>query len=551
MKLLKQTIVFAFALAAVIYFAFSERGPVRVHAKFLGGPPLSMTGAPGEGTCVGCHYTYGEPNTGAGHVRIVGLPAVYTPNQTYNVTVTVADPQARSWGFETTALDALGRSALNANGTSPTVGNLSGTDDLTTTKRTSAVDGKTRIYISHFTNGIQQGQANSASWTFQWTAPNANAGDVTFYASGNAANNQVSPENDYIYTTMAVVKSPNAEKLAGFSAYSASSGSSQVDLTVQGTFDAGAKIVFYGSELTTQSVAGGLSASIPASLLLAPGAYPVAVREASGTVTNTRFFVLSSAVNPQAVTATDAATYTTTVAPGQIATLFGTRLIAGNGVAFAPAIPLPLTMQNSTVYVNGVPAPLYYTSGNAATTAGQFNVQIPFSTPAGTASVVVLRSDGEISRGTVTVQSGYPSLFTVNQQGTGQAVAQNAVDNSLNGDPATGAVPGMKRVKKGDYLIFYGTGLGSQLVNFSTGQPVKVSDGVAAGANPIIATATTPTVTIGGKQATVAFSGLSPAFVALWQLNVQIPLDAPSGAAVDVVINYGGVASRVVTVAVE
>jgi uncharacterized protein (TIGR03437 family) len=545
MKLLKQTIVFAFALAAVIYFAFSERGPVRVHAKFLGGPPLSMTGAPGEGTCVGCHYTYGEPNTGAGHVRIVGLPAVYTPNQTYNVTVTVADPQARSWGFETTALDALGRSALNANGTSPTVGNLSGTDDLTTTKRTSAVDGKTRIYISHFTNGIQQGQANSASWTFQWTAPNANAGDVTFYASGNAANNQVSPENDYIYTTMAVVKSPNAEKLAGFSAYSASSGSSQVDLTVQGTFDSGAKIVFYGSELTTQSVTGGLSASVPSNLLTTAGAYPVAVREASGAVTNTRFFVVSSGVSASTVATADAASYIPTVAPGQIASLFNLGLPLGNGVALAPAIPLPLTMQNATVYVNGVPAPLYYTS------ALQFNVQIPFSTPTGTANVLVFKSDGAISRGTVTVRGGSPSLFTINQQGTGQAVAQNAVDNSLNGDPATGAVPGMKRVKKGDYLIFYGTGLGSQLVNFSTGQPVKVSDGVAAGANPIIATATTPTVTIGGKQATVAFSGLSPAFVALWQLNVQIPLDAPSGAAVDVVINYGGVASRVVTVAVE
>jgi uncharacterized protein (TIGR03437 family) len=537
MKYLKQSIIFAFALGALAYFSFSERGPRGVHAKFLGGPPLSMTGAPGEGTCVGCHYTYGEPNKGLGHVRVTGLPAVYTPGQTYNLTVTVSDPQARSWGFEMTAVDATG--------TSTAVGNLTVADSVTTAKRAAPTpDGKTRTYLSHFTGGIYQGQANSASWSFTWTAPNASVGDIIFYASGNAANNQVSPEDDYIYTTAAVVKSPNADRLTALSAYSASSGATQVDLTVQGTFDAGAKIVFYGTELTTQAVAGGLSASIPANLLGATGAYPVAVKQPSGALTNTRFFALSSAVNPQAATTTEGASYTLNVAPGSIASLFGTRLVVSNtGLGVAPSIPLPLALKSSTVYVNGVPAPLYYAGDT------QMNFQIPFGTAPGTASVVVLRGDGEISRGMANILAAAPALLTTNQQGTGQVLAQNAVDYSLNGDPAS--LPGAKRVKKGDYLIFYGTGTGADLVDFTTRQSVKVADGMSAGASPLVATAATPTVTIGGKAATVGFSGLHPVYVGVWQLNVQVPPDAPSGAAVDVVISYAGGASKTVTVAVE
>ncbi len=33
------------------------------------------------------------------------------------------------------------------------------------------------------------GQMNSASWTFNWTAPATDVGTVIFYAAGNHANN--------------------------------------------------------------------------------------------------------------------------------------------------------------------------------------------------------------------------------------------------------------------------------------------------------------------------------------------------------------------------
>ncbi|MGH7185480.1 MAG: hypothetical protein ACREIB_04275, partial [Pseudomonadota bacterium] len=148
----------------------------------------------------------------------------------------------------------------------------------------------------------------------------------------------------------------------------------------------------------------------------------------------------------------------------------------------------------------------------------------------------------------VNVYPTLPALFTANASGQGQAAAHNS-DYSLNGDPA--ANPRARRAKKGDFVIFYGSGAGSQLVNAGNGLPLTVKDGDAATSNPLIATATAPTATIGGKAAAVYFSGLAPGFVSLWQLNVRVPTGAPSGAAVEVVINLGGKTSSTVTIAVE
>ena len=76
-------------------------------------------------------------------------------------------------------------------------------------------------------------------------------------------------------------------------------------------------------------------------------------------------------------------------------------------------------------------------------------------------------------------------------------------------------------------------------------------DGEANPLNPLVVTAETPVVTIGGKQALVYFSGLAPGYVGLWQLNIQIPPDAPSGLAVELVGTYGGRTSNKVTIAIE
>ena len=44
---------------------------------------------------------------------------------------------------------------------------------------------------------------------------------------------------------------------------------------------------------------------------------------------------------------------------------------------------------------------------------------------------------------------------------------------------------------------------------------------------------------------------LAPGFVGLYQVNVQVPAEAPTGDGVEVVLSIGGVASNTVTIAVQ
>ena len=55
----------------------------------------------------------------------------------------------------------------------------------------------------------------------------------------------------------------------------------------------------------------------------------------------------------------------------------------------------------------------------------------------------------------------------------------------------------------------------------------------------------------GGVNAPVSFSGLAPGFFGLYQVNVQIPQNAPVSGAAAVVLTIGGVASNAVTIAVQ
>ena len=166
--------------------------------------------------------------------------------------------------------------------------------------------------------------------------------------------------------------------------------------------------------------------------------------------------------------------------------------------------------------MNGTPAPLFFVS------PGQINTVLPNALPTGgSVDVQVVRpSTGQIYGGVeLQLASASPALFTGNQAGTGQVIAQNFVDFSLNtaGNP----------VARGQILILYGTGLG----------PVQNAppDGTAATAatpGPV-----NPQVLIGSSKtfvpdANVQYSGLAPGLVGVWQLNLLIPSDAQTGGSV-------------------
>ena len=58
-------------------------------------------------------------------------------------------------------------------------------------------------------------------------------------------------------------------------------------------------------------------------------------------------------------------------------------------------------------------------------------------------------------------------------------------------------------------------------------------------------TVATPTATLGGQNASISFSGTAPGFVALYQVNMQIPTGLASGNQ-PLVLSINGVSSQTV-----
>ncbi|MBS1787751.1 MAG: hypothetical protein JST85_08520 [Acidobacteria bacterium] len=186
-------------LFCVLFLAFGLKG-ARV-AAYVTGPDPARTGAPGEQTCAmsGCHVGNNNVNTGGGTLTIAGLPSNYSLGQSVDVTVTLALSGRTRFGFEVTAIDDQGRQA--------------GTLTVTNSQRTqltipAVVAGNPRQYITHREAGTLS--ANQNSWTFRWTPPAQSVGRITFYAAGNAANNNGSESGDLIYTTSVSVQAPLA-----------------------------------------------------------------------------------------------------------------------------------------------------------------------------------------------------------------------------------------------------------------------------------------------------------------------------------------------------
>ena len=181
-----------------------------------GGPPAGLTGAPGESDCLssGCH-TGNDINSLNGSLTINGLPGTYRPNQEFNLTVTLSQPNRARFGFQLTALDSQNRKA----------GELIVTDTNRTQKITTFVGSSQREYVYHTGAGTAPTGTNQGSWTLRWKAPSQGVGRVTFYASGNAANGNNAQSGDFIYVTSASLQAaPPLPNVASVSAASFAAG---------------------------------------------------------------------------------------------------------------------------------------------------------------------------------------------------------------------------------------------------------------------------------------------------------------------------------------
>ncbi|HXE74721.1 MAG TPA: IPT/TIG domain-containing protein [Candidatus Xenobia bacterium] len=229
------------------------------------------------------------------------------------------------------------------------------------------------------------------------------------------------------------------------------------------------------------------------------------------------------------------------LAPGSIAAVFGSNM--AESLAFATAVPLPTTLGGATMQFtagNAVPVPKFFAHPS------QINIQIPWEL-AGHPSASLTDTVGGSTSAPVTVPLAtfQPGLYSTNQTGSGQGAILIANTGGVFAAPV-GMFPTVSSrpaVRGQDFLEIYCTGLGP--VN---PQPPS---GAAAGTNPLSTTTTTPTVTIGGVNAPVLFSGLAPGFVGLYVVTLQVPAASPTGNDVPVVLTIGGVQSNTVTIAVQ
>jgi uncharacterized protein (TIGR03437 family) len=218
------------------------------------------------------------------------------------------------------------------------------------------------------------------------------------------------------------------------------------------------------------------------------------------------------------------------IVPGEIATVFGANLTTGTGINLASALPLATTLLSVQVMVNGTAAPIFAVDN--VNGQEQINFQVPYEVAGqATATLQVVNNGSPGNTLTVPVMPAQPGIFTYTIGTTNFGAILHASYQLANTSaPATG----------GETVLIYCTGLG-------TVSPTP-SDGASAAGSAT--TTLTPTVTIGGATAAIAYSGLAPGFVGLYQINVQVPMGLSSGNQ-PVVITIGGVQSSIALLPVQ
>ena len=165
-----------------------------VYGVYNAAGKAGKTGAPGENTCLQCHSD-NLLNDASGSLEIVHTAMTnneFALNQTYDMSVVVTHPGSTLFGFSIVALDANGQS----------VGAWTPGGDNQSAAAT--IGGNQRQYLTHANGGINA--IDNHTFNFQWTAPDADAGPITFYATGNGANEDGDNTGDFIFSASSTVQ---------------------------------------------------------------------------------------------------------------------------------------------------------------------------------------------------------------------------------------------------------------------------------------------------------------------------------------------------------
>jgi uncharacterized protein (TIGR03437 family) len=256
------------------------------------------------------------------------------------------------------------------------------------------------------------------------------------------------------------------------------------------------------------------------------GAFQTAVKgNTDAYIANTHTTAPLPAISPNGVVS--GASFQPGIVPNSWVAIYGANLSAVTDSWTIDNGQFPTELDGVTVSIGGQPAYVEFVS------AGQINVLAP-NIPAGLVQVTVTNSMGTSQAASATAAVDGPAFFLwayTYAVATYADYTYAAKNGTIGGVATVPAAPG-------DVLVLWGTGFGPTNPAATPGQEVPGGT-LYSTANPV-------TVTIGGIDATVYGSVLSPGFGGLYQIAIQVPLSAPDGD-LPIVAKVNGVSSPVTT----
>lgn len=210
------------------------------------------------------------------------------------------------------------------------------------------------------------------------------------------------------------------------------------------------------------------------------------------------------------------------LSPGSLATVFAAGVKSQTGITSAAQVPLPTTLGNVSVQVNGVDAPILAVAD--VNGQEQVNFQAPFEIAGlSNASLTLTYSGQRSAPATVQVSPEQPGIYSADGS---HAVIIHAADYSL--------VTAAKPLTPGEYAFLYAAGLGPVMNPPQTGGAGPIS--------PLASTVSPATVKLAGALCDVQYAGLAPGLVGVYQVNFRVPA-SPSPGGQDVVLGINGLDS--------
>jgi len=211
------------------------------------------------------------------------------------------------------------------------------------------------------------------------------------------------------------------------------------------------------------------------------------------------------------------------LAPNAIGTIYGTNMAystaaIGQGDIQGGVLPTVLGTCETQVFVNNIPADLYYVS------PGQINFLVPSDLTPGPVVVAVFIDGLYGPQIPLTLGAAAPGLF--------QLDAQTAVATDANGSVLTSSSP----AKPGDIVILWANGLGQVTPPVAYGQLSTAASPLVAGANLSILLDGVPV-----DPSAIAYAGLAPGYAGLYQINFTLP--ASTGANPQIQLQIDGATS--------